>query len=223
MAKSKYEIWLSQGKEKLRLPVLPEAIKLTSNMQSDSVEVDKLGELTFIKEQGSKQISLDSFFPLRHSPICEYKGFPSPENCIQTLEKWRNKNEPIRLIVTGTKINFNCSLEAFDWSEGESAVGDRDYSISLKEYKVATPRKIKVKAAPKKPAAAKRPAKKPDKTYKVKKGDTLWAIAGRQYGKNTDWRKIWNANKAMMIKRDKRNNRQPGHWIYPNQTLRIPQ
>lgn len=221
MAKSKYEIWLSQGSEKLRLPVLPEAINLSSNMQNDSVEVDKLGELTFIKQQGSKQISFDSFFPLHRGPYCEYNGFPSPENCIQRIEKWRNKNEPIRIIVTGTKINFNCSLEAFDWSEGESGIGDRDYSISLKEYKMATPRKVKVKTKPA-PAPAKRPAKKPDRHYVVKRGDTLWAIAGRMYGRSLDWRKIWNANRAMMIRRDSRNNRMPGHWIFPGQRLVIP-
>lgn len=59
--------------------------------------------------------------------------------------------------------------------------------------------------------------------YTVVSGDTLWAIAGKFYnGRNTDWRKIWEANKEMLIERDKRNATNHGHWIYPGQKLRIP-
>jgi nucleoid-associated protein YgaU len=64
--------------------------------------------------------------------------------------------------------------------------------------------------------------KQVDKYHTVVRGDTLWALAGRYYKRNLDWRKIWEANKAMMIKRDKRNSYMPGHWIYPGQKLRIP-
>ncbi|MCY9218931.1 LysM peptidoglycan-binding domain-containing protein, partial [Bacillus haynesii] len=46
---------------------------------------------------------------------------------------------------------------------------------------------------------------------------------GRFYGNSLQWRKIWNANKTAMIKRSKRNIRQPGHWIFPGQKLKIPQ
>ncbi|BBP90921.1 hypothetical protein BsIDN1_45390 [Bacillus safensis] len=53
--------------------------------------------------------------------------------------------------------------------------------------------------------------------YTVKKGDTLWDISGRFYGDSTKWRRIWNANKAAMIKRSRRNIRQPGHWIFTGQ------
>lgn len=75
---------------------------------------------------------------------------------------------------------------------------------------------------PPKPPEAKPPEPK-DSYYTVKRGDTLWAIAGRHYnGKNTDWRKIWEANKDMLIKRDKRNANDHGHWIFPGQRLRIP-
>ncbi|MBX0319747.1 LysM peptidoglycan-binding domain-containing protein [Shouchella clausii] len=218
MAKSKYEFWLSQGKEKLRLPVLPEKIDIGGAMQNESVKVSGLGELTFIEEPGAREISFASFFPKKYTPLCEYRSIPNPENAINTIMKWRNKKEPIRLIVTGTKINFNCSLEAFDYSEGDGAVGDRDFSLQLKEYKTASPRKIKVQ----KPVQKKRPAKAASRTWKVKKGDTLWAIAGKEYGNNLQWRKIWNANKDMMIKRDRRNIRMPGHWIYPGQVLKIP-
>lgn len=61
-----------------------------------------------------------------------------------------------------------------------------------------------------------------DSYYTVQKGDTLWTIAGAKYGKSTEWRKIWEANKDMLIARDKRNATDNGKWIYPAQVLRIP-
>jgi len=58
--------------------------------------------------------------------------------------------------------------------------------------------------------------------YTVVKGDTLWAIAKRKYGDPLKWTKIWEANKSMLIARDKRNATDHGHWIYPGQKLAIP-
>ncbi|MCY8242606.1 LysM peptidoglycan-binding domain-containing protein [Bacillus haynesii] len=219
MTKSVYEFWLSQGKEKLRFPVLPEKIDVTNNTANENVQVAKFGELTFINDPNAKTISFSSYFPKKYSPLAEYKGFPSPENAIATIERWMKNKKPVRFLVTGTKINLNCSIDAFAHHEGQKDIGDRDFDITLKEYKTASPRKIKQKKKTKK----KRPSKAAPKVYTVKKGDTLWHIAGRFYGNSLQWRKIWNANKTAMIKRSKRNIRQPGHWIFPGQKLKIPQ
>jgi LysM domain len=58
--------------------------------------------------------------------------------------------------------------------------------------------------------------------YTVVKGDTLWHIAKRKYNDPLKWRKIWEANKAMLIARDRRNATDHGHWIFPGQKLTIP-
>lgn len=44
MAKSKYQLWISQGKDKLRFPVLPEKLELNNNVQNESIKVSKFGE-----------------------------------------------------------------------------------------------------------------------------------------------------------------------------------
>jgi LysM repeat protein len=76
---------------------------------------------------------------------------------------------------------------------------------------------------PKPPVKPKPKAKTPTSTfYTVRRGDTLWDIASRHYGDPMKWRIIWEANKSMMVARDKRNSRMPGHWIFPNQKLRLP-
>ena len=114
--------------------------------------------------------------------------------------------KPVQFLITGTKINVTCSIESFNYSEGDNAIGDRNFDIVLKEYKTASPRKIKQKKN-----ESEAPVKSFTQNIYRQKGDTLWDIAGKFYGKHTEWRKIWNANKTAMIKRSKRNIRQPGH------------
>lgn len=75
---------------------------------------------------------------------------------------------------------------------------------------------------PKKEAVIGATAKNEGTYHTVVRGDTLWALAGRYYSNNNQWRKIWDANRDMLIARDKRNATRHGHWIYPGQKLRIP-
>jgi len=55
----------------------------------------------------------------------------------------------------------------------------------------------------------------PHAPYLVRKGDTLWKIAGDHFGDPWKWKDIWELNKSSV--------RDP-HWIYPGQllTLELP-
>lgn len=57
------------------------------------------------------------------------------------------------------------------------------------------------------------PAPAPPRTYTVVKGDCLWNIALKYYGKGSLWPRIFDANRSKI--------RDP-HWIYPGQTFVIP-
>jgi nucleoid-associated protein YgaU len=59
----------------------------------------------------------------------------------------------------------------------------------------------------------KKEPKKSGRTYTVRKGDTLWAIAKRFYGKGSQYMKIVNANRGKI---------KDPHWIYPRQVFLIP-
>ncbi|MGE6260866.1 LysM peptidoglycan-binding domain-containing protein [Heyndrickxia sporothermodurans] len=222
MTKSKYEFWLSYGKDKLRIPVLPETLNISNSSQNESIDIAGLGEATIIQDPLAKIFNFSSFFPVKTSPLVEYKKIPKPWDAIKKIEKWKKTKKPIRFIVTKTPINFLVSIDDLTYNEGKFDIGDISYEITIKEFKPVTVRKINTK---KKKASKKRPSTKSKvKSYKVKKGDTLWTIARKEnvYGNSGDWKKLWNANKSMLIKRDKRNVKQPGHWIYPGQVLKVP-
>lgn len=222
MAKSVYEIWISQGKDKLQLPVLPQDIQISNTSSNDSFSISGLGELTIIQDSDAKSFTFESFFPKEYSSLCEYTKIPKPWDAIKKIEKWKASGKPIRFMITKTPINLLVSIEDFPHGEGTWDVGDLNYSLVLKEYKESTVRRVKRKKKPKKKP---RPSNKPKpKVYKVKSGDTLWAIARREYGQGIKWKRIWSVseNKKKLIKRDKRNRKQPGHWIYPGQKIKIP-
>lgn len=236
MAKSIYQFWLNNGKSKIRLPVNPETLSVDNGLMNERIKVADFGEVAFINKPGNKSFSFSVLLPKDWFPSCEYKGFPKPRDIEKRLNTWANNKDTIQFIVTGNvKINMKVSIESLNFLEGTYGVGDLVMNITLQEYKVPKPRTIKVK----KPiqsakAKAKKPVKKVvkprpkpkqvNKTYTVKSGDTLWAIATRYYGNGLQWKKIWNnpTNKKMMIARDSRNTRMPGHWIFPGQKLIIP-
>ncbi|MGJ9460124.1 LysM peptidoglycan-binding domain-containing protein [Oceanobacillus sp. CF4.6] len=227
MSKSVYEFWIStnDNKDRLRLPVNPSSIDISSGSKNESIDISNLGEITVLQDPASKVFQFSSFLPLHASPLVEYSNHPKPWDAVNKLEKWKNSKEPLRFLVTGTSINIPVSIEIFNYQEEGGAVGDIRFDLSLKEYKFVTVRKIKVKIN--KPTTKKsRPAVTPKgKTHKVVRGDTLWGISRKYYKDNgLGWKKIWNlkSNKDMLIKRDSRNRKNPGHWIYPGQVLRIP-
>lgn len=53
-----------------------------------------------------------------------------------------------------------------------------------------------------------------DRYYKVKKGESLWIIAGKLYGDNNKWFEIYNENKKLIGDNP--------DLIYPGQRLRLP-
>ncbi|RJS59143.1 LysM peptidoglycan-binding domain-containing protein [Bacillus sp. PK3_68] len=229
MTKNVYEIWLSwqNGKEKFQLPILPPTIEINSPSKNENIDLADFGEITILQEPGAKTFKFSSFFPAKWSPLCEVRPtkLSMPWNYVKRLEAWRESKLPIRLIMTGTPINFAVSIDEFFYKEGDKDIGDIDYDLTLKEYIFVTSRKIDTKKKTNAHGGNKqRPDTKPvPKTYKVKKGDTLTGIAKVIYKNSAEWKTIWEANKQMLIKRDKRNVKQPGRFIYPGQVLTIPQ
>lgn len=202
------ECWLSynNGAEKLRLPVPPPVIHVTSPFGNQDIEIVHGMDFTVIGTRGQKEFSFETFFPRDYnSTYCDYKDFPSPKECVATIEKWRDTRRPIRFLVTETDINYAVTVRDFPHEiERAGEPGDIYFSLMLKEFKFTKiGKKVDVQKAPVKqparpPVVNKGTVNKPGGTYTVKKNDNLSKIAFSVYGKASKWRDIFNANKKVI-------------------------
>lgn len=209
------EIWLKQGKTNFRFAVLPSEYELTSESNNTQVIVNSLGEINLLGKRKLKNISFSSFFPKQKYSFCEYTTFPTPKESVKLIEKMKN-NGVLRLTMTGTPVNMDCTIESFTWGENDGTK-DINFTLEFKEY-----RKVKVKTTKKKekvtkkvtPAATERAAKEvKSTTYAVVKGDNLSKIAKNLTGSSANWQAIYNQNKGVI-------GGNP-NLIYPGQQLVI--
>lgn len=212
------EFWLSfnNGAEKLRLPVNPESVNVSSPFNHSDISIAQLGNYAIIGERGLKEYSFASFFPRDYNPTyCEYNGFPSPWTFVETIERWRDSRQPMRLTITGTPINAAITIREFTYTPDKAGgPGDIYFEVFFKEFRfVQIPRTVTASSTtpPKQRPAVPKPT---PKTHTVTKGDSLWIIAQRHYGDGSKWTTIYNSNKDVVGKNP--------NLIKPGQKLVIP-
>lgn len=215
-----YGLVLICGGQEIDFPVLPEKIEVSAGSKNEKVTILGLGEALILKEKGLKTVSWEGIFPVHTAPYVT-GGITDPISAVKTIQDARDSGEPVRLLLTGTDLDCNeqMGIETFDYEERGGEVGDIYYSIKLTQWKNLSPKKIVLPTKPKEPAKVqetKRSTTKPktSKKYTVKSGDCLWTIAQKYYGKGSDWKKIYNANKGVIGSNP--------NLIYPGQTYTIP-
>ena len=213
------EFWLKKSNsDKIMLPVNPESFAFTEKHNNTSVNVNSIGEVNLLGTRDLKTGTISSHFPKRDRNYANNSGRQAPYTYINKLLSWKSSGKPVRLIITGTKINFQVTIETLKYGE-QDGTGDVYYDLTLKEYRAVEIKKTKLKKTKKKKTTKKkskpkRPAaKKKTKTYTVKSGDCLWNIAKRFYGNGAQYTKIYNANRGKI--------KNP-NLIYPGQKLTIP-
>ncbi|RHU87566.1 LysM peptidoglycan-binding domain-containing protein [Ruminococcus sp. OM08-7] len=211
------EFWLKKSNsDKIMLPVNPESFAFTEKHNNTSVNVNSIGEVNLLGKRDLKTGTISSHFPKRDRNYANNSGRQAPYTYINKLLSWKSSGKPVRLIITGTKINFQVTIETLKYGE-QDGTGDVYYDLTLKEYRAVEIKKTKLKKkkkTTKKKSKPKRPAaKKKTKTYTVKSGDCLWNIAKRFYGNGAQYTKIYNANRGKI--------KNP-NLIYPGQVLTIP-
>lgn len=208
------QIWLKSGRSTVRLPVLPGAYEVTDKQNNTVLNVVDLGEISIFGKRGLQEVKFSCFFPAHYDTYCEFTNIRKPSYYVKKIQGMKESG-PIKLIITGANLKTQYTIESFTWGESDGT-GDINYSIDFKEYRFPNiPKSKVVKKAPAAPKAAQRPApaKKAARTYTVKKGDCLCAIAKRLTG-SSNWRAIYNQNKSVI-------GRNP-NLIYPGQVLTIP-
>lgn len=192
------EIWLKQDTKKFRFAVLPSEYEMTSESNNTQVHVNALGEINLLGKRKLKNVSFSSFFPKRKYSFCQYSRFPDPKESVSIIENMKD-NGILRLTMTGTPINMECTIESFTWGQNDGTK-DINFTLEFKEY-----RKVKVKVKEKKeelpntvtPAATDRSSKDVKSTaYTVKSGDNLNKIAKNLTGNSANWKAIYEQNKG---------------------------
>ena len=127
------EIWL-KGSSRIRIPVIPSEYTVQSAQSNTTVNVIGLGDVVLKGKRGLRSISFSSFFPKHYdADYCQYTNLKSPKVYVNIIEKMKRAGT-VKLIITGTQINFRCTIESFEWGENDGT-GDINYTLTFQEYR----------------------------------------------------------------------------------------
>ena len=200
----------------------PEKLTVKIKGQNETITLLNEGEINFLRTPGLSEIVL----PVTLSMLT---GSRSPSYYMGVLERLKTSKGTTQFILVrrspdGRRLfdtNMTVSVEDYNITEDAKEGLDVSVDINLKQWRSYGTKTFTVE----KPAAKKKKAtvsvkKERDastapktKTYTVKKGDTLWAIASKYYGSGAQYTKIYKANT------DKISN---PNLIYPGQVFTIP-
>ena len=187
----------------LRLPVPPKEVSVKDDAEIKTINLVNGDEIGVFGGNKLEEVSFSTFYPSSDRSFCQYSGFPSPDSFVGQMKSSKKSGKPVRLIVTDTDINQQFFIGGFEHVYKINGRRDVYFTITFTEHidpdiPVIEP----VKKDDTKVDNNKRPNEKDtnkgNKTYVVKKGDTLWGISKRFYGSGSKYPKIFNANKGII-------------------------
>ena len=180
------------------------------------------GEINFLRTPGLSEIVLPLTLPM-------LTGSRSPDYYLGVLERLKTSKAPTQFILVRVSpdgrtlydTNMRVSVEDYNIVEDAKEGLDVSVDVNLKQWRSYGTKTVKVEqpaentqvqtvSVEKERDASTAPTAK---TYTVKAGDTLWALAAKYYGSGAQYTKIYNANT------DKISN---PNLIYVGQVLTIP-
>lgn len=202
---------------------MPTPAKLTVKVKNRNKTLILLneGEINFLRTPGLTEIVVPFTFPMLTGR--------SPDYYLGTLERLKTSKEPTQFILvrcspdgrTLYDTNMRVSVEDYNIVEDATKGLDVAVDVNLKQWRSYGTKTVTVEQPAESGQAATVTVEKErdastaptTKTYTVKAGDSLWAIAAKYYGKGAEYTKIASANT------DKISN---PNLIYPGQVLTIP-
>lgn len=219
-------MFLILGTRALEIPVLPEKLTIKSDGTNRTETVLGLGGVNIPDMLALREVSWDSVFPAQRASYVSGTGTESPSECLQLLQDYRATLKPLRLKLIGTELDINRDMlvESLEYEERGGEIGDIYYTITLREWRDYSARKVTIKSATTvvisdEPRAA--GASAPNaKTVTVAPGDSLWAIAQRQYQDGSQYAAIYAKNQTLIDAANK-GKRVSKYTIYAGQVLTI--
>ncbi|MFF2179424.1 LysM peptidoglycan-binding domain-containing protein [Lysinibacillus sp. NPDC058147] len=210
----------------VQFPVAPPELSTKINGRNETIVLMNDGEVNVIKKTGLTDIEFEVLLPNVKYPFSIYpNGFQPATFYLDKLEKLKISDKPFQFIVNrmmpnGSLLfdtNMTVTIEDYEIKESADYGFDVMVNIQLKQYRSYGNKRIVVQPATQSTSASsstttqnavveeKRPTtgKETPKTYTVKKGDTLWAIAKKYLGdgsKYPELAKLNNINNPNVIK-----------------------
>lgn len=203
---------------------LPTPAKLTVKVKNKNKTLILLneGEINFLRTPGLSEIVLPLTLPM-------LTGSRSPAYYLSALERLKTSKTSTQFILVRVSpdgrtlfdTNMRVSVEDYNIVEDAKEGLDVSVDVNLKQWRDYGTKTVKVEqpaestqvqtvSVEKERDASTAPTAK---TYTVKAGDTLWALAAKYYGSGAQYTKIYEANT------DKISN---PNLIYVGQVLTIP-
>lgn len=209
------------------LPIAPSKLQTKIKNQNKTINLINDGEVNILKSAGLTEITFEVLIPQVKYPFAVYpNGFKKADFFLNKFEKLKTSEEPFQFICSRVTpsgrllfdTNMKVSLEDYKIDEDAKEGFDLKVTIKLKQYRDYGTKTVNITIKQSKPKATvskPRPTESAPKakTYKVVRGDTLWAIAKKHLGNGSRYTEIHNLN------RDKINN---PNLIYPGQVLTLP-
>lgn len=195
------------------LPVTPSQLNIKTPSNNKTVHLINEGEVSILKKKGLKEISFEALLPQTKYPFANNAlGNYTATTFIVALKALEKANIPFPFIVTrmtptGKLLFFTSmlvTLEDYELDEDANNGLDVVLKIRLKEYgsygtsifKTVTNAVGAVASGAVALVTKSRDSstKTTQKTYTVKKGDTLWGIAKREFNDGEKYKDLQKLN-----------------------------
>lgn len=215
-----YSVYFKYGSKKYKLPVNPEEIKRSRELNIETYQVLEEGQVSIPSYCALEEFSFETEFPSQDVNYMEPGTEAEADYYEKMFRKAQKNKKPIRFIASNDisdDISVKVLVKSVDIVEKAGEEGDKYISLTLMEYKGAGKRYVAVQTPDatvkqEETPLAENPAVTANKTHTVQSGDTLWGIAKKYYGNGSQYQKIVSANPSI---------KNP-NLIYPGQVFTIP-
>ena len=217
-----YSVYFKYGGKKYKLPVNPEEIKRSRELNIENYQVLGTGQVSVPSYYNLEEFSFEAEFPSQDYHYMNSGARADADYYEKMFRKAQKNMKPVRFIASNDitdDISVMVLVKSVEAVEKAGEEGDKYLSIKLQEYKAPGKRYVAiqtvaatVKQEDTAAATETNPAVTENKTHTVQSGDTLWGIAKKYYGNGGQYTKIASANPDI---------KNP-NLIYPGQVLSIP-
>ncbi len=215
-----YSVYFKYGSKKYKLPVNPEEIKRSRELNIETYQVLEEGQVSIPSYCSLEEYSFEAEFPSQDVNYMEPGAEADADYYEKMFRKAQKNKKPIRFIASNDisdDISVKVLVKSVEVVEKAGEEGDKYISLTLLEYKGAGKRYVAIQTPDamvkqEETPLAENPAVTANKTHTVQSGDTLWGIAKKYYGNGSQYQKIVSANPSI---------KNP-NLIYPGQVFTIP-